>query len=231
MKAITNLVRGMMIVMVSLLIFSCSDGEDGAIGPAGQDGIDGVDGTNGTDGNDGVDGNDGNDGNDGADGTDGNDGSPGTANVIYSNWFNTELSDNIAGSSDTFTINAPEIDADILNFGTVLVYARRIVISPGPTINISVYQLPITFGAARQQSYLFSLTNTNQIRISVQTNEEGDPAGDGTFLEQYRYVIIPGGISTSSSATSEGLESGSKSREEYKNMSYEEIRTLFNIPE
>lgn len=79
MKAITNLVKGMMIVMVSLLIFSCSDGEDGAIGPAGQDGVNGVDGTNGTDGSN------------GADGVDGEGGPPGTANVIYSDWIATDL--------------------------------------------------------------------------------------------------------------------------------------------
>jgi len=104
-----------------------------------------------------------------------------------------------------------------LNFGTILVYARRI----DPEIGNIVYQLPIVFGAARQQSYYFR-AQSDEIRISVVANEEGESVGDGSFLEQYRYVLIPGGVSTSGK---------SASAVDFTKMSYEELIAYFNIPE
>ncbi|MCB0372444.1 MAG: collagen-like protein [Muricauda sp.] len=185
----------------SVLVASCSpeDGADGAVGPQGPQGEQGVAGPQGEQGDQGEQ------------------GEPGTANVIYSDWVNTELGDNILSTSASFTIDAPEIDADMLNFGTILVYARRI---DGVIGNI-VYQLPIVFGAARQQSYYFR-AQSDEIIISVVGNEEGENVGDGTFLEQYRYVLIPGGVSTSGKSASEM---------DFTKMSYDELIAYFNIPE
>ncbi len=189
------------ILFITGLILSCSseDGEDGAIGPQGQQGEQGPAGAAGEDG---------------AQGDQGDQGDPGTANVIYSDWFDTELGGDIAASNESFTIAAPEIDADMLDFGTVLVYGRRDV----PAI---VYQLPIVFGAARQQSYFFSAT-AQEIRISVHATDLGGDVGNGAFIEQYRYVLIPGGASTSGKSTTS---------KDYSKMTYEEIVALFNIPE
>ncbi len=187
--------------MSIVLITSCSsdDGEDGAQGPQGEQGEQGATGPQGPQGDQGEQ------------------GEPGTANVMYSDWVNTELGNSIATSSASFDIDAPEIDPDMLNFGTILVYGRRIDAIDGNT----VYQLPMVFGAARQQSYFFVATDGN-IRISVHANEEGDTVGDGTFLAQYRYVLIPGGVSTSG-------KSGSDM--DFSKMTYEEVVDYFNIPE
>lgn len=183
------------------LVTSCSpeDGEDGAIGPQGEQGIQGEQGEQGEQG------------------PQGEQGEPGTANVMYSDWANTELGNSIAASSASFDIDAPEIDADMLNFGTILVYARRVDLVDG---NI-VYQLPIVFGAARQQSYYFVAT-TGNIEINVHANEQGEDVGDGSFLAQYRYVLIPGGVSTSG-------KSGSNM--DFTKMTYEEVVEYFNISE
>ena len=194
MKVIKNLIKYPTIVLLSVIIFSCS-GEDGANGPQGPQGEQGLQGDRGSQGDP------------------GDPGDPGTANVIYSDWFNTEFGNNIATSSSSFTVGAPEINANILNFGTILVYGRRVDLVTGN----QVYQIPIVFGAARQQSYYFRATG-GQIRISVVANEQGQNVGDGAFFVQYRYVIIPGGQSTSG-----------KSVTDYKNMSYEEVADLFNI--
>ena len=199
MKFKTNLMRRMLgMLLVSILFVGCSP-EDGKNGTDGIDGIDGVDGIDGIDGNDGTD------------------GETGTANVIYSDWVNTELSNSIASSSASFTIDAPEIDPDILNFGTILVYARRIA---GGNI---VYQLPIVFGASRQQSYFYRAEDETII-VFVASNEQGSSVGDGAFLEQYRYVIIPGGIASARPAND-------STQVDYSSMSYEEIIALFNIPD
>ncbi|MEC7264978.1 MAG: collagen-like protein [Bacteroidota bacterium] len=188
----------LLMAMSIVLITSCSsdDGEDGAQGPQGEQGATGPQGPQGDQGEQGE---------------------PGTANVMYSDWVNTELGNSIATSSASFDIDAPEIDPDMLNFGTILVYGRRIDAIDGNT----VYQLPMVFGAARQQSYFFVATDGN-IRISVHANEEGDTVGDGTFLAQYRYVLIPGGVSTSG-------KSGSDM--DFSKMTYEEVVDYFNIPE
>ncbi|CAZ97548.1 lipoprotein [Zobellia galactanivorans] len=204
MKAKMKLVNLLMLLMVSISIFSCSDGEDGTDGIDGVDGIDGIDGVNGVDG------------------ADGEQGDTGTANVIYSNWVNTELD----GDTSSFDIEVNTIDSDILDFGTILVYSRRV--DPFTSIPY-IYQLPIVFGANRQQSYYFRATEGN-LRITVVSTEEGGSAGDGSFLEQYRYIIIPGGVEASNGIGGiSGKSSNSKSSQDYTSMSYEEITTLFNI--
>jgi hypothetical protein len=187
--------------MSIVLATSCSseDGEDGAIGPQGEQGPAGPAGPQGEQGEQGEQ------------------GDPGTANVIYSDWVNTELGNSIVTTSSSFDIEAPEIDSDMLNLGTILVYGRRVEL-PGEG-NI-VYPLPIVFGSARQQSYFFVATSEN-IRITVHANEEGESVGDGSYLEQYRYVLIPGGVSLSE-------KSGSM---DFSKMSYEQVASLFNIDE
>lgn len=205
MKAITNVVKGMMIVMVSLLIFSCSDGEDGAIGPAGQDGVNGVDGTNGADGNDGAD---------------GEDGQPGTANVIYSDWIARDFETNVAAETNEQLLTTFDVTEFNLNEDVVLVYGRReanILVS-------EIKQLPYIF-ASQSEFYSFevaSFAGGSSLRIEVATLDGGTNLF--TFFDDFRYVIIPGGVAAPTS-------SATKSVRDYTKMSYEEIITLFNIPE
>ncbi|MEE1961688.1 collagen-like protein [Flagellimonas taeanensis] len=203
MKTNVLSVKTILIMALSMaLVTSCSseDGEDGATGPQGEQGPAGPAGPQGEQG------------------AQGEQGEPGTANVMYSDWVDTELGNSIVASSASFDIEAPEIGPDMLNLGTILVYGRRIEL-PGDG-NV-VYPLPIVFGAARQQSYFFVATSDN-IRITVHANEEGESVGDGSYLEQYRYVLIPGGVSTSGKLTPDM---------DLSKMSYEEVIELFNIPE
>jgi len=196
----------MFLVLMGALVISCSgeDGEDGLIGPQGEQGDQGIQGEQGDQGIQGEQ------------GDQGEQGEPGTANVIYSEWVTTELSSEIVGTSQSFTIDAPDIDLDMQNTGTILVYARRI----DPVEGAIVYPLPIVFGGARQQIYSYR-SQVGEIRITVTANEEGEAAGNGTFLAQYRYVLIPGGVE----ATSKGAV------KDYSKMSYEEVLEHFSIPE
>lgn len=191
MKTTKFIYRLFAIVFISVLV-SCS-GEDG------EDGMDGIDGVDGVDG---------------ADGQDGEDGEPGTANVIYSDWFDTEFTTEMDVSASSFDIDAPEIDNDMLSSGTILVFANR---TSGE--DLLVYQLPIVFGGARQQSFFFRASEET-ITISVHANEQGQGVGGGSFLEQYRYILIPGGVSTSGKASVD-----------YTSMKYDELLDFFNIPE
>lgn len=94
-----------------------------------------------------------------------------------------------------------------------------------------IKQLPYIL-ASQNEYYGFevsSFSGGSSLRIEVTTLDGGTNLF--TFFDDFRYVIIPGGISASSSTASGGLESGSKSARDYTKMSYQEIKTLFNIPE
>lgn len=182
---------------VAAVVVGCSkDGEDGATGPQGAQGSQGEQGIQGPQGEQ---------------------GDPGTANVSYSDWVNTGLGNNIVSTSESFTISAPEIGPDMLNFGTVLVYGRRV----DPALGNLVYQLPVVFGGARQQTYYFR-AQQDEIRITVAANQEGQPAGDGTFFGQYRYILIPGGVS---------ITGKSGATVDFGKMDYDQVVLFLGIPE
>ncbi|WP_108866962.1 collagen-like protein [Aquimarina aquimarini] len=85
------------LAIITLLTFSCSDGEDGAVGPTGPQGVNGQDGTNGQNGTDGQDGN---------------------ANV-------QSFTYDLASVSDTFhDQNVPEISQEVIDNDVVLGYLK-----------------------------------------------------------------------------------------------------------
>ena len=199
---IRNTTRIFSVLFMVSLFWACS--KDGEIGPIGPQGPQGAQGTVGQDGQDGAD---------------GQDGEPGTANVIYSDWFDTELGDNINAQTSSFSVDFPESSATLLNSGAVFVFGRRIFID-----NITgdlyyyFYQLPHSFNGSGN-FYSFTVTN-GEIQIFVQTFD-GTSVGNGAFIQQYRYVVIPGGVASS----------GKSITEDYTKMTYEEIAERFNIPD
>ena len=186
------------LIFIASLFLACSkeDGKDGATGPAGTQGEQGVAGT---------------------DGADGEQGETGSANVIYSDWIDVDyllngaLESNLQGLG-TFTESELNKDTDV-----VLVYGQRDTESTAD----GVYALPYIL-ASQDEYYSFMLTDasgiTTSIRATVNTLDGGTNLFN--FFQQYRYVIIPGGISDSG-----------KSSIDYSKMTYEEIVEHFNIPE
>lgn len=193
-------------MVILLITFTACSGDDGAMGPQGERGEQGPQGPQGETGQDGAQ------------------GETGTANVIYSEWFDTQFSNNIEESSSNFTINAPQIDDAIINSGVVLVYAKRNVVTESG-LAPQVYQLPFVIGGTRQQSYYFTYVE-GKITIIVMANEEGEEVGAANFITQYRYVIIPGGTQVAGKSATATPKNSSK---DYSKMSYEEIAKLFNI--
>ena len=207
------------LAIASLTLVACSpeDGEDGAIGPQGPQGEQGPQGPQGEPGQDGAE---------GAQGEQGEQGEPGTANVIYSDWIDSEFDDDIFTTSASFSIDAPLMTEDIIDEGVILVYGRSF---PAPVTNdTDVYALPVVFGAARQQSYYYRAETTGQLDIVVVANEEGEPVGN-PFFEVFRYVLIPGGQPTDDS--NPGDVTTKREALDYTKMTYEEILEHFNIPE
>lgn len=192
-----------------LLFASCSkDGSDGAIGPQGPQGELGAEGTAGAEGEQGLQ------------------GETGTANVIYSDWIDSEFDNNIIATGASFSIDAPLMTDEIINNGVIIVFGRS---NPAPITNdTDVYGLPVVFGASRQQSYYFRAEAVGQLNIVVAANEQGDSVGS-PFFGEYRYVLIPGGQSTEGNSGPGDI--GSKtSAIDFTKMSYEELIGHFNIP-
>lgn len=90
------------ILLIGGLLTACS--KDGDIGPQGETGPEGDVGPEGPQGQ------------------------PGTANVIYSEWIDTEFSDPINATGAGFDIEAADITQEILDQGTILVFGRNLTI-------------------------------------------------------------------------------------------------------
>jgi hypothetical protein len=126
-------------------------------------------------------------------------GAAGTANVIYSDW--TDVTFNT--TSYTGTINAAQLTSDILNKGEVKVF-----VNIGRPDSLSVIPLPIVnyyLGTNGTTDYILDLTPNLMVgKIILEIG------GTGTFFPnttpdnlnrkyfQYRYVLIPGGVKTTS---------------------------------
>jgi hypothetical protein len=205
-----------LMLLTSLFIISCQkEGPEGPAGPQGVAGPQGAAGTNGTNGANGAT---------GATGATGPQGPAGTANVIYSawskftsgGWGDSSFID--VGSVSRFNRSAPGITSSILSTGVVLSYLANVDGSGNVLAGAGPYPLPFLFGT-RTISVIPAVG-----RIIYYVSVTGFT--NGTYST--RYIIIPGGVAggrfTSGPATGYTVE-------QVKAMSYEQIKTLFNIPE
>ena len=197
MKATTKFTTSLFtIIFIASLLIACSkDGQDGAIGPQGTQGEQGAAGE---------------------EGPKGDQGETGTANIIYSDWIPTNYvlsgvqSDNLMGLE---VFNASELNplTDV-----VLVYGQRNT----DDLTNGIYPLPYILSS--QNEYygfgLFEVTGGTGLQVRVSNTENGTNLF--TFFTEYRFVIIPGGVSAS----------GKSVKKNYEKMTYQEIITHFNIP-
>jgi hypothetical protein len=156
----------------------------------------------------------------GAQGPQGPQGAIGTANVTYSAWFNPTAWTNNGTPSAYFNKAAAGVTQQIINQGVVLAYVQFADETTG------VRPLPaVTFSG--QVIWNFYITDVGNIRFTVNTTNGTSNISAATNMK-YRYVIIPGGTAGNRSSTSNGV---TYTAEQLKNMSYEEVAALFNIPE
>ena len=194
----------MIILLLGVLIMGCS--KEGDIGPQGQQGEQGIQGEPGVAGQDGTN------------GIDGEDGEPGTANVIYSDWIPSGFPGTINDNFEQWEMYAPELTQEIHDSGVILLYAR---------IGTLIYSIPATFFSSNEY-WEFRLLDTTDTLIAIRVNSiDGGNLGDLYLDGDFRYVIIPGGIPSS---TSSQITSKSKALD-YSKMSYKEIVERFNIPD
>lgn len=193
----------------------------GAQGDQGEQGEQGAQGEQGEQGPKGEQGDQGPKGDPGEQGEQGPKGDTGTANVIYSDWIDTEFPNNITSSGAGFDIDAPKLTKDIIDKGVVLVYARNLTIT-----GFNYFALPfITSG----DQHNFRVEKEKVLRITVATLS-GTPTSQvgNPFFEDYRYVLIPGGRAADLSGPGDLAKSATI---DYSKMSYEKIAERFNIPD
>ena len=128
---------------------------------------------------------------DGKDGAAGATGPAGTANVIYSPWTDVTFTLNTTDSFYYATLAAPKLVDSILQKGTVMTYVNlNTAASP------AIFSLPYFDGGVIIQSYYTAA------KINMWSNYGGvsTTTSGGSKVQQYRYVIIPGGVTTGRSA-------------------------------
>lgn len=145
-------------------------------------------------------------------------GPAGTANVIYSNWMDTNPW--VASTTSTgagkktyyFDIAAPKVTQDIIDKGTVLVYVQFIADPDGPGISKLLPSIYYNIGGADIQYRFQQGLFLNKIRIICDIIPNGLPATNNKL----RYLIIPGGVPNARKA-------------DYTRMSYEEVCRMLKI--
>jgi hypothetical protein len=214
-----QLIFSLMTVMVIALIFTACKGDTGPAGTNGTNGTVGPAGPTGASG---------------ATGATGPQGPTGTANVIYSAWFTPAQNGNWVDTTingvamqKKFKKAASGVTLSVLNTGVVLSYVKLNPDGIGGTTT-TIRQLPYAYvGQAREfiqlaynGSITYAVTSTANPGVAITT-------ALNSILE-FRYVIIPGGVAggrfTSGPATGYTVE-------QVKAMSYEQVKTMFNIPE
>jgi hypothetical protein len=200
------------ILSLSLLAFVYIAASCSKEGPAGPQGATGPQGAPGASGGAGAA---------GPAGPAGPTGPAGTANVIYSAWFAASTltwADSTHANYGTISKGnrlAPGVTAAVIDNGVVLSYYRD--------ANAGTTQLPYTFSPAVDIMQYNSILKTGGITyfvadLTAHTASGSVPAGD------FRYVIIPGGVSGGRFLTA------GYSADQLRAMSYEKILALFHIP-
>ena len=166
-------------------------GDRGATGPAGARGATGATGPAGPRGATGATGPQGPAGPRGATGATGPQGPAGTANVIYSGWMSFQQAERdtlIDGTNLKVNhLAAPRLTQAIIDNGAIQVYMR---------FRSTVLTLPYTSRAGSRPNTVSFVPRPGRIYVTRFTHDNITPyLGFGSV--QFRYVLIPGGVSAS----------------------------------
>jgi hypothetical protein len=189
--------------IASLLVILASSACSGEAGPTGPTGPQGPEGPQGPGGAQGP---------------------AGTANVIYSDWFvPPSWTSSTVFSRTVFRHDepAPGITQAILDSGVVLVYGRLngYVSAIWPTNQVSQLPITIQYESGGSQIDVWSANlRPDTLRITMTNNV--DTYSSISTSHGFRYVIVPGGAPQSAPPGAVRAD-----------MSYEQMRALYGVPE
>jgi hypothetical protein len=160
-----------LVLSVALFFTACKKGD---AGPAGETGAPGPTG---------------------ATGATGSTGKTGTANVIYSAWQDVTFS-----LVDSFTavgpITAPKIVDSIIQKGEVKVYWNVNTASNPTIVALPYHDNGVLFGASDLANIPLIKVGTISLYSNYNLSSFTTTSGEKAF--QYRYIIVPGGVSARS---------------------------------
>ena len=162
-------------VSVALFFTACKKGD---AGPAGETGAPGPAGANG------------------ANGPTGSTGKTGSANFIYSAWMDVTFN-----AVDTFfeaTIAAPKIVDSIIEKGEVKVYWNINSSTTPAIVSLPYADRGLIFGAADLVVFPIIPSGTIFLESNYNVGTRPSTADPNVKVWQYRYIIIPGGVSARS---------------------------------
>jgi hypothetical protein len=210
----------LLLIALSFILVNCT--KEGPEGPAGATGPQGPPGTNGSTGPAGPT------GPQGPAGSTGPQGPAGTANVIYSPWFPSnpwaDTTINSIGAA-IFRRLAPGVTQSVIDQGVVLVYTQL------TGSNGSTMQLPFVFNS--NPAYQFtSILYVGRVHILV-TNLNGTATTGAAWstTNQFRYVIIPGGVAGGRGVNEKVVQINGRTYTEsvLRAMSYADVCSLLHI--
>jgi hypothetical protein len=152
-------------------------------------------------------------------------GDPGTANVIYSAWFSPPTWNAVTEYGiawRTFTMGAPSLTQEVLDYGAVLVYMRFI------GYNNAIVQLPVVLPDV-------GLSFSFRARVDSVRAEYYSPSSPTTYpiiapsYNQVRYVLIPGGVVDGEMVAEGGTHAQAVAR--LRALPYDEARRRFGLPD
>ncbi len=160
-----------LVLSVALFFTACKKGD---AGPAGETGAPGPTG---------------------ATGSTGATGKTGTANVIYSTW--QDVTFNLVDSFTAVgTITAPKIVDSIIQKGEVKVFWNVNTASNPTIVTLPYHDNGVIFGASDLANIPLVKVGTIALYSNYNLSSRTNTAGEKVF--QYRYIIIPGGVTARS---------------------------------
>jgi hypothetical protein len=161
-----------LVFSAALFFTACKKGDAGPAGEAGAPGPTGATGANGSTGK------------------------TGTANVIYSAWIDVQFS--AADTAFEASITAPKIVDSIIQKGEVKVYWNINTAATPAIVSLPYADRGLIFGAA--DLLVFPIIHSGTIFLESNYNVGTRPsnADPNVKVWQYRYIIIPGGVTARS---------------------------------
>jgi hypothetical protein len=208
----TNVIRRVFFLLSVFAIITLIQCQKGGVGPQGEQGAAGQQGPAGQQGQ------------------------TGTANVIHSDWFRPADTDWIETDMDlvdrfSYDIAAPGVTQNILDSGVVLVYAKLLQYPDWIWASNEIGLLPVSitywYLTTKVIDIWSALPSPGNIRVNFQRGGQV-PFGNNWF----RYIIIPGGVLGGIAAPTNPSSAGNRTSltKQLKNMNYEEVCRLFDIP-
>jgi len=166
----------------------------------------------------------------GGSGTTGPTGPPGTANVVYSNWFAFTAAE--WGDTTMYSLDykraikyVTSLTQGVFDNGVVLAYIRF----ASPNTNVNLLPNIIYYSNTTSYENHSLIVNVGKLIYTFQNVVSGTVTNYSPTTNQYRFIIIPGGVLGGRTANGGATYNG-YTISQLQGMTYERVAAILNIP-